>query len=227
MPFTESKPLILKDSFSDSGNYGLSYWIKGLYLAIPKSKPATRVMICCCVLEVFQGCCSLIESLIMQSLVSRDKLFLMALVRLVFEVITPMIGEAISVPRTFTGRETHKNFMNTLGQSKRYSPDHDQGKGPSMNKIGAVDIYCQEIRSLFLNLTTLCITLASLMANGCSERSIWVVTLPFYSLCDLAVIAVDILRRHPATYELLAAKSSLSGRSSVTLLKQSAKFTAY
>ncbi|KAG9597066.1 hypothetical protein KCU77_g11923, partial [Aureobasidium melanogenum] len=227
MPCTESVPLLSGDSPPGSGTYGLSYWIKGLYLAIPKSKPAAKVMICCCILEVFLGCCSLIESLIMQSLVSRDRAFLMALVRLVFEAITPMVGEAISALRAFTGRETHRNFMNTLEQSKRYSSDHNQGKGPSMNKIGAVDIYCQEIRSFFLNLTTLCITLVSLIASSGSERGIWVATLPFYSLCDLTVIAVDILRRHPATYELLAAKSSLSGRSSVIMPRQSSEFTEY
>ncbi|KAG9511898.1 hypothetical protein KCU93_g10432, partial [Aureobasidium melanogenum] len=163
----------------------------------------------------------------MQSLVSRDRAFLMALVRLVFEAITPMVGEAISALRAFTGRETHRNFMNTLEQSKRYSSDHNQGKGPSMNKIGAVDIYCQEIRSFFLNLTTLCITLVSLIASSGSERGIWVATLPVYSLCDLTVIAVDILRRHPATYELLAAKSSLSGRSSVIMPRQSSEFNEY
>ena len=136
MPCTESVPLLPEDSPPGPGSYSLSYWIKGLYLATPKSKPAAKVMICCCTLEIFLDCCSLIESLIMQSLVSRDKVFLMALVRLIFEAITPMVGEAVSALRTFTGRDTHKNFMNTLGQSKRYSSGHDWGKGPSMNKIG-------------------------------------------------------------------------------------------
>lgn len=131
MPCRERDLLLPTSSTRAPGIYGLRYWFRGLHLALPHTKSATRAIICCCLLEVFQSCCSLIESLLMQYLVSRDKTLYMALVRLVFELVASIVGKAITLLQTITGRETHWNIMEILGQSNRYSSDQDPEKGPS------------------------------------------------------------------------------------------------
>jgi hypothetical protein len=53
--------------------------------------------------------------------------------------------------------------------------DNDLKKGPSINKIGAIDTYYQEIRSLVFNLVTLFLSLGYLVIDCWSKRNVLVI----------------------------------------------------
>jgi hypothetical protein len=169
-------------------------------------------MLCCCLLEIFQGCCALIESYVVQYLIGRDKAHLIVVSSLVFAAIDPIVVDFKAVLQTIINRETHRNIMSTLEKKNWDATDNDSKNGLSINKIGAIDTYYQEIRSLMLNLVTLFLSLGSLVADCWSQSRSLVIICIVYSLWDNMFDAMDIAQCHATTDGLLAAKSLLSGR---------------
>ena len=225
MPATEVDPLLPTHSTRDTDDYGLSYWIKGFHLALPKNKPAARVMLACCALEVLEGCCAFMESYLVQYLIVRDKAHLIVVSSLVFATIDPIISDCKAVLQAVTNRETHRSIMSTLERKSWDQTDNESKKGLSINKISAIDTYYQEIRALVLNLVTLAFSIGSLVANSWSVSSFLVVICLIYSILDNTFDATDILHCHATTHDLLAAKSQLSGRSLVDTYKQLGKLS--
>jgi hypothetical protein len=223
MPATEFVALLPTHSTQLPDGYHLNYWAKGFHLALPKTKSASRAMLCCCLLEVLQGCCGLIESYLVQYLIARNKANLIVVSSLVFAAIDPIISESMTVLQAITNEETHWNIMSTLETKNKDPIDSYPKKGPSINKIGAIDTYYQEIRSVVLNLVTLFLSLGYLVADCWSRRNFLVTLCLVYSVGDNTLVAMDIVQRHATTQDLLAAKSQLSGRPLVNKYRPSSK----
>jgi hypothetical protein len=227
MPAKENDPLLPTHSTSLPYSYGMNYWISGFHLALPKTRPATRAMLCCCLLEVLQGCCGLIESYLVQYLIAQDKANLIVMSSLVFAAIDPVISDSKIVLQTIINKETHWNIMDTLEAKSKDSTDNDLKKGPSINKIGAFDTYYQEIRSLIFNLVTLFLSLGYLVIDCWSKRNVLVIVCLIYSLWDTTLVTKDIVQCHATTHDLLAAKSLLSGLPLVKMHKLSSKISRH
>jgi hypothetical protein len=227
MPAKEDDPLLPTHSTRLPYRYGINYWVRGFHLALPKTRPATRAMLCCCLLEVLQGCCGLIESYLVQYLIAQDKADLIVMSSLVFAAIDPVISDSKIVLQAIINKETHWNIMSTLEAKSKDPTDYDLEKGPSINKIGAIDTYYQEIRSLVLNLVTLFLSQGYLVIDCWSRRNLLVIVCLFYSFWDTTLVTKDIVQCHATTHDLLAAKSRLSGRLLVKMHKLSSKLSRH
>lgn len=212
MSTTEVDALLPTPSAQSANSYDLDYWIKGLHLAVPKTERATQAMLCCCLLEVVQGCCALSESYVVQFFIARDEAHLIVVSSIVFAAIDPIVVDSKAVLQTIINRETHRNIMSSLERKSWDVTDNDLKKGLSINKVSAIDTYYQEIRALMLNLVTLLLSLGSLVAESWSKSKVLVITCVIYSLWDNTFDVMDIAQCHTTTDDLLAAKSVLSGR---------------
>ena len=212
MSTTEVDALLPTPLAPSANNYDLDYWIKGFHLAVPKTERATQAMVCCCLLEVVQGCCALLESYVVQFFIARDEAHLIVVSSLVFAAIDPIVVDSKAVLQAIINRETHGNIMSSLERKSWDVTDNDLKKGLSINKVGAIDTYYQEIRALMLNLITLLLSLGSLVAESWSKSKVLVITCVIYSLWDNMFDVMDIAQCHTTTDDLLTAKSVLNGR---------------